>query len=108
MVLDIKKKLGARISALRKIKGFTQQKFAEKIGIATSSLSYIETGVNFPHSKTLEKIVEVLEITADELFTFNDVVSNDDILNILHKKIDLLKDNNEKLKILLEFLKILA
>ena len=41
---NIKKLLGQRIKELRKSKKITQEKLAEKIGIGTSNISYIENG----------------------------------------------------------------
>ena len=60
MIKDINKQLGKRIQYLRKQKGFSQEKFAEAINIATTSLSYIETGRGFMTLATLEKMTEVL------------------------------------------------
>ena len=40
-----------------------QQELADKIGINMQSLSKIERGLNYPAYETLEKIMEVLDVT---------------------------------------------
>ena len=83
---NLQKQLGKRIQYLRKIKGFSQEVFAEKIGIATNTLSSIETGNAFMTAQTLEKILEVLSLTPQDLFTFNDNNDLDTIYNNILKK----------------------
>lgn len=97
----IQKQLGKRIQQLRKSKGFSQEKFAEAIGIATTSLSYIETGNGFLTSDTLEKISKILNVEPYELFLFNDIfssLSNEDMLKYIYEKLDSLRGNTEQLK----------
>jgi len=96
----IQRQLGKRIQILRKIKGFSQESFAEKIGIATNTLSSIETGNAFMTAQTLEKIVELLGITPQELFTFDESNKDDDMYNYIINKLEFLKSDRERLKIL--------
>ena len=42
MSLDIKKQIGTRIKQLRQAQGFSQEQFAERLGIATRTLCGIE------------------------------------------------------------------
>ncbi len=104
---NIQVKLGQRIKFLRKIKGYSQEFFAEKVGIATKSLSSIETGNAFMTSLTLEKIIEVLEIAPSELFTFQEQVPNDDMYSYILKKLEFIKNDDERLKIFYNFAKSL-
>jgi len=69
--MNIKKLLGKRIQELRKAKKLTQEKVAEIIDIETASLSNIENGKYYPTAENLEKIINVLEISPQELFNFN-------------------------------------
>lgn len=41
---NLKKLLGLRIAKLRKIKGLSQEKFAENVGISQRAISRIENG----------------------------------------------------------------
>ena len=104
---DIQINLGQRIKDLRKIKGLSQEVFAEKIGIATKTLSSIETGNAFMTSQTLEKILEILDITPHELFTFPEQMTNDDMYSYILKKLEFVKNDKERLKIFYNFAKSL-
>lgn len=107
MKTNIQQQLGKRIQQLRKIKGYSQEAFAEKIDIATTTLSSIETGNAFMTSLTLEKITEVLEIAPSELFTFQEQVPNDDMYSYILKKLEFIKNDDERLKIFYNFAKSL-
>lgn len=69
-----KKKSKHRIRELIKEKGYTQQDFANKLGIARESLARI---LNSPSYPSLMKIAEALEVEEWELFT-DKRLSNDD------------------------------
>ena len=105
MITDIGKKLGRRIQYLRKQKGFSQEKFAEAIGIATTSLSYIETGRGFMTLPTLEKMSQVLEVEPCEIFQFVSTQTNEEMFKFLIKKLELIKNDNEKLTTIYSILK---
>jgi len=61
--------LGENIQTIRKHKGMKQQELADAIGINMQSLSKIERGVNYPTFDTLEKIMNVLGVTPNELLS---------------------------------------
>ena len=61
--------LGNNIQTIRKYRGMKQQELADKIGINMQSLSKIERGLNYPAYDTLEKIMEVLDVTPNELLS---------------------------------------
>lgn len=65
---DIKKVIGNRIQELRKAKGYTQQTFAEKIGLSTNYLSDIERGKSSARLDKLVAIINSLECSADDVF----------------------------------------
>ena len=97
----LQKQLGKQIQKLRKERGYSQEKFAEKIGIATTSLSYIETGNGFLTSDTLEKICTVLSIEPYELFLFNERFNNispTSMYDFISDKLFTLKQYPDKLK----------
>lgn len=97
---EIQKNLGQRIQYLRKIKGYSQERFAEAIDIAVTNLSSIETGKAFMTSQTLQKILNVLEISPDELFTFSEDITNDDMYTYILKKLDFIKNDKNRLQIM--------
>src|SRR5574344_145378 len=82
---ELKKLLGKRIQKIRKIRGFTQDKLSEMIGIEVPSLSNIETGKFAPAIDTLEKIAQALNVEMSEFYHFN---------NITHEK--MIQEMNSK------------
>ncbi len=60
--------LAEHLKIIRKQKGFTQQKLAEKTGLAFNTITKIEQGVgDSPTLKTLLKLADVLGVGLDEL-----------------------------------------
>src|SRR3972149_7476506 len=55
-------------SRLRKRAKFTQEQLAEKTGLSTIYIDYIEIGKKRPTLKTLTKIAAVLKVKVRELF----------------------------------------
>jgi len=94
---SIKKLLGAKIGRMRKAKGFSQMKFAELLGISTNALSLIETGNGFCTAETLGKILKHLDLKPEELFSFGGLAEDEDIYNSILRKLELLKNDREKL-----------
>jgi len=67
----IKKKLGRRIAELRKAKGLTQEKFAEKTGYSVEFISFVERGINAPSIAGCDRIAKVLKLPIKDLFDFS-------------------------------------
>lgn len=59
--------LAQRIRAFRKLKGYTQQEFAKKVGISLAVLGAIERGNRRAEEQILNKIANTLDISVDEL-----------------------------------------
>ncbi len=104
---NLKTKLGKRIKQLRKAKGYTQETLAEKLDIATSSLGYLETGKYYPAPENAENIAAALGVEVHDLFYFKNVENKEELIQEIKNKVDFLKDDNEKLLILYNFLKVL-
>ena len=98
MSKDINKKLGKRIKELRKIKGFSQEKFAEAIDIATNSLSLIETGNGFMTLATLDRMCEALEVEPYEIFKFHEDINTQEMYEYLKRKVEFIKEDEAKLR----------
>ena len=64
---SIKSLFGKRVKELRKQRSYTQEQLAELIGIDTRNLIKIENGQTFPRVSTLDKLIEVFDITPDEI-----------------------------------------
>ncbi len=93
--MNIKKQLGAKIKRLRLQKGLTQEQFAERIDIAPRTLSGIETGENFLTADTLEKILNVLNVSSSELFAVDHIKPQEDLVNEIITDVQNLKDRQK-------------
>ncbi|MGE6632295.1 helix-turn-helix domain-containing protein [Bacillus sp. NPDC077027] len=58
---------GRRIRAYRKLKGYTQERFAKRLGISVSVLGEIERGNRMPSKQTVHLIANALNISVEEL-----------------------------------------
>ncbi len=54
----------------RKEKGLTQEKLAEKVGVSTTWIGYIETGYIRPNLKMIYKIANALGVKVKDIFPF--------------------------------------
>lgn len=97
MTTKLNKQLGKRIQYLRKSRGYSQEQFAEAINIATTSLSYIETGRGFMTLSTLEKMIEVLKVEPYEIFQFTQSKTQEEMYEFLSKKVESIKNDCDKL-----------
>lgn len=104
---NIKKLLGAKISQIRKERGFSQIKFAEMLGLSTNALSIIETGNGFLTAETLEKILEKLNLEPDELFSFGGIKTNEELHSNILKNLETIKSDRTKLAVVDNLLKSL-
>lgn len=59
--------LAKRIRAFRKLKGYTQIQFAERLNVSIGILGAIERGVRKPDERLLRNMAEVLRISYEEL-----------------------------------------
>ncbi len=105
--MDIKKELGEKIKRVRKARGITQEQLAEMINISPRSLSNIEVGGCFVKSETLEKIIDALNITTEELFANNHIKSNAELLKDIDNYINQVKNDNKTLGKIYKILKCL-
>lgn len=64
----IKSNLAENIKKYRKRKALTQVELAEKLNISKHSVISYEKGATFPASDTLEKMIELFEVTPNQLF----------------------------------------
>ena len=104
MKFNIKKQLGARIKKLRQDRGYSQEQFAERLGIASRTLCGIEIGKNFFTADTLEKILETLEITPEDLFMVNYLKPQEMLVDEIIEKVKSIKDR-EKIETIYKIIK---
>ncbi|MFU0791287.1 helix-turn-helix domain-containing protein [Cerasibacillus sp. JNUCC 74] len=61
------KRIGRRIKAFRKLKGYTQVEFAKELEIPLSVLGRMERGSKSVSEDLLDKIIATLDISKEEL-----------------------------------------
>lgn len=105
--MGIKKELGRQIKRIRTANGYTQEKLSELADISQRALSSIELGVNFATAETLDKLMKVLDITAEDLFATNDLKETQELLKLINKNITEIGDNPKKLEIIYNLTKSL-
>lgn len=66
--MDLKEKIGVRITQLRKEKNLSQQKFANGADIERTFLTHVEKGRKNISVGTLQRILEGLEISIKDFF----------------------------------------
>ena len=59
--------MAAKITALRTKSGLSQQLLADKLGTHLSNVARIEAGKYKPSVEVVEKLMEIFDVTADEL-----------------------------------------
>ena len=63
-------RLGRKLYKVRKEKGLTQERLAEKVGVSTTWIGYIETGYKRPNLKMIYKIANALSVKVKDIFPF--------------------------------------
>ena len=105
--MGIKKVLGKKIKQLRTERGYTQEKLSEMADISQRALSSIEIGENFITAETLDKLLAALDITAEDLFSTNDVKEPAELLKMINQNLASIGDNAQKLEIIYNLTKSL-
>lgn len=82
--------LGQRIRAKRKELGWTQDILAEKVDIGSMYLGEIERGVKAPSMKVFIKLVNALEISADDMLCYSFPAIDESAFDEITQKLDAL------------------
>ena len=85
MKSKLKTNFGKRIKYFRKLSGLTQEQLAEMIDLQPNSLGYVENGKNSLSFDKFEKLVDVLDVEAYQMFLFDnrDELNTDKINEII-------------------------
>lgn len=98
--MGIKSELGQKIRNMRLKRSLTQEELAEKVDISQRTLSGIETGENFVTAETLDKLVEALGTTFEELFATNHYKEVPILVHEISTIVQTLSADRRKLEIL--------
>ena len=72
--------VGTNIRISRRINGMSQKYLASKVGISAQGLNKIEKGKVSPRATTLEKVIDVLCITPNQLFGIEQITEENSSL----------------------------
>ena len=106
--MGVKNLLGEKIKSLRKMRGYTQERFAEMIDITPRNLSRIEQGTSFVSAETLDRILTALDVPADVLFSYEHLKDDREILADIYGYLDKIKQNSERLGKAYRLLRLMA
>lgn len=68
--VNLRAQFGFKLRKLRRDAGLTQEQLAEKAHISVDFLSLIERGRNAPSFENIEHLVNALEVSFAEMFSF--------------------------------------
>ncbi|RYE64449.1 MAG: XRE family transcriptional regulator [Oxalobacteraceae bacterium] len=69
--MDVRRKLGFKVQALRATRGWSQDDFAHRAGLHRTYVSGVERGVRNPTVTVLEKLAAALQVELTELLRFD-------------------------------------
>lgn len=98
---DISKIIGDRIRIIRNDKGLSIEELAERADVNTTHLGRIERGETIPKLDSIEKIINALGITFEELFRYIQPTAknggeNDTTLALLINRLNHLNPTEQK------------
>lgn len=77
--------IGEIIIAKRKEKSWTQEQLANAVGVSAPAVSKWETGTTYPDITLLSPIARALHTTIDELLSYQNELSSDDVSELAKK-----------------------
>lgn len=80
--MDIRRKLGLKVSMLRISKELTQEEFANKIGVSRRLISKIENGTIVPSCEVIYNICDKFNISSDWLLDLDSTMLSNNTLNL--------------------------
>jgi transcriptional regulator with XRE-family HTH domain len=72
----LRKLIGRRIRSIRKNKGLTQEKLADKAHLTQQYVGAVERGTRNISMDSLERIISALEVDFDELLILRDIANS--------------------------------
>lgn len=108
--MTIAEKFGQRIRSLRKERGMSQERLAEKSGLHNTYIGQIERGEKNPSLESIEKLSKGLDISVAELFeTFAEKPQSTSAIKKLNEMIEKLppKTIENLVKMVADLIKIL-
>lgn len=77
--------IGAVIRKYRKVKNMTQEEMAGRLGVTAPAVNKWENGNSLPDIMLLAPIARLLDISLDELLSFRENLTADEIREIIYE-----------------------
>ena len=83
---EFQKQFANRLKEIRTASGLSQEQLAEKLGVATKTVSYWENAHNAVTFNKIPAIANALGVPVYKLFVFGDILSGDssEVMNLLN------------------------
>ena len=94
-----KELLGMRVREVRKSRGLSQERLAEKVGVDPKQISRIEGGKSAPSFETLESIAINLQVEMKDLLDFQHLVAEERLEDQTLRLMGLMDDATKALAI---------
>lgn len=94
-----KELLGMRVREVRKLRGLSQEKLAEKVGVDPKQISRIEGGKSAPSFETLEAIARSLQVEMKDILDFQHLVAEKSIEDQALKLLGLMDESTKRVAI---------
>lgn len=92
-----KQLLGMRVREVRKLRGLSQEKLAEKVGVDPKQISRIEGGKSAPSLDTLEAIAKHLQVEMKDLFDFQHLLPEEKIEDQVLRLMGMMDDQTKSM-----------
>jgi len=97
MKQNIRKKIGQRVREIRKKRGFTQEKLAEKAGLTGKFIGAIERGENFASFPKMEAISKSLDCDLRHFFEIDYMDESErELARLIQKRVKLLTKDEKR------------
>lgn len=94
--MDMDEKLGKRIAALRRKRGWTQEKLAQQLGVSAAAVSKWETGAAYPDIALLCPLARALGSSVDSLLAFEEKMSAEQLAACTERFVGFVRQDDRK------------
>ncbi len=103
---EINIQIGNKIKEIRKKRGLTQAKLAEKINVDPKYISRLETGNSTPSIATIAKLSDILDVEMFSFFVVETDKKKNQLIELINSKLP--KANIKELNAIFEILDIMV
>jgi transcriptional regulator with XRE-family HTH domain len=94
-----KELLGMRVREVRKLRGLSQEKLAEQVGVEPKQISRIEGGKSAPSLDTLEAIARSLQVEMKDLLDFQHLIPEERVEDQVVRLLSMMDEKTKRVAI---------